>query len=150
MSLYKNPQKYSLEFSAGKTFISPEEQACCKWEPQTWSCCSFFSFSFLFFIFSWKVWTLIAMTIMIFWGGLGVLCSFLPGFLKKFFLILYFFGLGVVVVSSLNPFGKRWDIKVKSGILWIAALPPKCPSPFVLRGHLVFLFFSFFCLFVFF
>ena len=31
MSLYKNPEKnYPLEFSARKTFISPEEQVCYK------------------------------------------------------------------------------------------------------------------------
>lgn len=40
-----------------------------------------------------------------------------------------------VIISSLNPFGEDEIQKLKSGILQIAASPPKCSSFFIPREH---------------
>ena len=60
-------------------------------------------------------------------------------FILSSFLVFFFFfwigwGGGVcVIISSLNPFGEDEIQKLKSGILQIAASPPKCSSFFIPR-----------------
>ena len=119
---------------------------------KTWLSCSFLAFfaftfslkvwSFLFFsfLFFLKVWTLVT-----YWRLLMFFFLFLQ--IKKYIYIfilssfVFFFlvdrlGWGVcVIISSLNPFGEDEIQKLKSGILQIAASPPKCSSFFIPREH---------------